>query len=237
MHYKGKPLFVKKWRLTRDSRWSNKMTTQKKSCIFILSIPLLVILFLFIWLEWDARQYKAFIEAEKRNEPLFDALNLSVYKELPIPEGAQVIDQYSTSRPAHGRTLKTQYQISSMTIESLAIFYNQFFLLNGWNLSDGGRNSVDKELGASYSYYKGTACIYFFTSRDGYKPIRYYINIYYDYFAQSFSINPANYPAIRTKNGLPPGLHEFGETSYLRCPVSKNDPIGSRRMPTEFWAP
>jgi hypothetical protein len=210
------------------------MTTSKnKSCVFsvvgILSLSLIAILIFFIWSEQDGRQYQEFLDAEARNAPLFDALNLSTYNELPLPEGALVIDQNSSDNYGHGRTLRTEYQISNTSIEAITSFYDQFLLSNGWKLNTEVHNRIDKQQGARFGYYKGTACIDIFSFNYGVDPVNYFIDIYYDYFAQRFSLNPTNTPALRNKKYGQTPWQEFGETGFLRCPVSDNS------MPIQFW--
>ena len=46
---------------------------------------------------------------------------------------------------------------------------------------------------------------------------KYWIYIYYDYFAQSFSISLEDFPSLKNKYGQTP-WQEFGETYYLKCP-------------------
>jgi len=170
----------------------------------ILGLMLIVILAVHLQFRRAEKQYQDFISQEDKIDPLFDALNVSVYQDLPIPEGAQEIEQFSNGD--HGRRMIIRYQFSNTSLENIISFYNQFFLSTGWKLND---KLNDNEL-TDYSYYKGTACLQFYSDKDG---NHYLITIYHDYFKQSFSIVPGNITSLYNIR-----LHEFGESHFEQCP-------------------
>jgi hypothetical protein len=188
------------------------MTTSNKKIVisvigFILSV-LLICVYFYFRVGQNGEQYDEFLAAEAKIEPLFDALNLSVYESLPVPEGVHEIEQYSANRPGHGKRLEILYQFSTtLSIENIISFYDKFLSSNEWIL--------DNKIGVHYYYHKGTACIDVnpITSNAN----KYWIYIYYDYFAQSFSISLEDFPALKNKYGQTP-WQEFGETYYLKCP-------------------
>jgi ABC-type multidrug transport system fused ATPase/permease subunit len=187
---------------------------------FILSV-LLICGYFYFRIGQNGRQYNEFRAADAKIEPLFDTLNLSVHKNLPVPEGVQEIEQHSTNFPGHGKTLKIQYQFSNTSAENILSFYNQFLLSNGWILKN---KSIDGN-----NYYKGTACVDIDSHEYNKDVHEFSIHIYHDYFAQSFSLDLLkDFPAVFNKKNSQTPIQEFGETYFLRCP---GDSSGLSVMP------
>lgn len=156
-----------------------------------------------------SNQYETFTAFEESNlYPKFDELNYSIYQDLPIPTGAQEIEQRTSGGvPYHGRSLTIFYKYSNTSIENITSYYTSYLTQNNWSID---RNYDGMDIVRLF-YHKDTACLYLFWDRDGTN--EYYLTIFHDYFNQSFSLKLEDMPPMDFIR-----LREFGETFFEECP-------------------
>jgi len=182
-------------------------TNLKLVLISIVLISLLCIVGRYFWyVKYDV-PYKNFKDSEATAVPLFIAHNEKVYSEVPPPPGVKETNKSeSTASVQHGVVLQITYEIENSDMNTIMNYYEKLFLSKKWEKYEL-RPKID------YAYYQDTSCFEILgSSPSSSGKSEYLVFIYQDYFDQSFS------PKIKKIPFPPIGLHEFGETQFVRCP-------------------
>lgn len=124
--------------------------------------------------------YNNFRAAEKAAIPKFDALNENTLSEIEPPRNNVVVHRNSVgidpSAFIHGRELSVSYSMNNLTNDEILSYYSTHLIKSGWiqiNQTDVG-----------VFYYRRDAC---FSLKIFQHDQLFEINIWHDYFSQSFS--------------------------------------------------
>ena len=151
--------------------------------------------------------YDRFIEQEKQVRPLFVALNDTVFASIPPPEGVVEVERGAVGGwggTGHGVALFVDYENNDVSSDSIWSYYNEMLVSNGWE-------EYQKEFGGPTTrYYRDTSCVDINIFEKS-----YYIEIFHDLLGQEFSPKMPPLWLLR--------LHEYGETSVVRCPPVPDD--------------
>jgi hypothetical protein len=144
--------------------------------------------------------YKEFRLEETSLLPRYRQLNDDLLASIPSPYGVkEEMHSQSSDSVTHGAVLLVEY--SNANSDSVLVYYRGILQRNGW--------SKDEDLSSrdTYLFIKETSCFRIFVNPN---VNRYIINVWHDYFKQSF------HPK------MPPGwviqINEVGEAKFVTCP-------------------
>ncbi len=146
---------------------------------------------------------------------MFDELNNATLAQFPPPNGVVETDHSINGEVAGsqelGRTLVVDYKITNYTstsVTEIETYYINLLSSKGWRPTE-----IQDVSGGILNYYKGSGCISVLANPSppavsGYDT--YAINIWYDYYSQSFSPPKPNLQLLELLN--------FGQLVIDTCP-------------------
>ena len=176
---------------------------RKRTLLFVLSISICT-LFLTLCI-WFVLPIAIFYGAEIQADPKFDQLNQTAFAQIPPPKGATELDVYKSggyNTPIHGRYLNAHYQMDQTTSQQVIAYYKSLLLSKGWVPY---RSAAMAENYFRFVHNRSCIDLNIFEATND-----YIINIWNDFWHQSFSPPSTNMDLLRQI--------EFWDPSSATCP-------------------